>query len=162
MEITLFEQRPSSPVANEHSEKGIREEHSCSTATKTSTQKNRLVLGQCQKHVFSFPSLKAEADELDTPFKTTKIKLPSLKLTVGKLIVHFIASGTSQNQFRGSCTSTVPPTNLGWVFQPENMERSHVLLFHGFLLTVTTQIKGSFAHHREKKSHSITRPTAST
>lgn len=37
MEITLLEQRPSSPVANEHREKGIREEHSCSTATRTRT-----------------------------------------------------------------------------------------------------------------------------
>lgn len=54
------------------------------------------MLGQCQKHVFNFLWLKAEADELDTPFKTTKIKLPSLKLTVGKLIVHFTSSGTNQ------------------------------------------------------------------
>lgn len=44
----------------------------------------------------------------------------------------------------------VPPTNLGWVFQPANMERTHVL-FHGFLLTVRTQIKDSSANHRGKE-----------
>lgn len=55
----------------------------------------------------------------------------------------------------------VPPTNLGWVFQPENTERTHAILFHAFSLTVTTQIKGSIEHHKEKKV-TMSRPTAST
>lgn len=38
-------------------------------------------------------------------------------------------------------------TSLGWVFQPENTDRNNFLLFHCFLLMVTTQIKGSIAHH---------------
>lgn len=42
-------------------------------------------------------------------------------------------------------------TSLGWVFQRENTERSHFLLFHCFLLMVTTQINGSIAHHGVEK-----------
>lgn len=55
-------------------------------------------------------------------------------------------------------------TSLGWVFQPENTERSHFLLFHYFLLVVTTKIKGSVAHRgvEKKKIEDVTRPTAST
>jgi len=48
-------------------------------------------------------------------------------------------------------------TSLGWLFQPENMERSNFLLFYCFLLMVTMQIKGAIAHHRvEKKKKRFT------
>lgn len=103
----MLEQRPSSPVANEH-----RKNRTSKRATFLfqSPEKAHRKTGSSwvgAKSMYSnFLWLKAEADELDTPFKTKKIKLPSLKLTAGKLVVHFKFSETSQNPFNKSYTSS--------------------------------------------------------